>query len=238
MGWQAQRIVEKAVVVLLLMLPFSVWLTAPVPLVTALIAGLLRLRAWIDGAGLWGPVVYMLVYALAVVLLMPGSLLALSAGFAYGLWGVPLAVAAATAGAALSFLIGRYVAGERLRTLSNRRLLLRALENAVIEGGGRFVGLVRLSPLLPFGLLNYYFGITRIPFRQYLAGTLLGIIPGTSVNVVLASAGYAYALGGMLHPLKLVLLAIGVVVTLYVCRSVVLRVRKVLRDAHARMGQG
>jgi len=238
MGWQAQRIVEKAVVVLLLMLPFSVWLTAPVPLVTALIAGLLRLRAWIDGAGLWGPVVYMLVYALAVVLLMPGSLLALSAGFAYGLWGVPLAVAAATAGAALSFLIGRYVAGERLRTLSNRRLLLRALENAVIEGGGRFVGLVRLSPLLPFGLLNYYFGITRIPFRQYLAGTLLGIIPGTSVNVLLASAGYAYTLGGMRHPLKLGLLAIGVVVTVYVCRSVMLRVRRVLRDAHARLEQG
>lgn len=235
MGWRRRRNIARAVVLLLLTVPVAAWLTAPMQLIAALIVGLLRLRVWMDGAGAWGMVVYMLVYALAVVLLVPGSLLALSAGLAYGPWGVPLAVSAATAGAGLSFLLGRYLAGAWLWRLGKRRLLLRALESAVIEGGWRFVGLVRLSPLLPFSLLNYYFGITRISFRQYLPGTFLGIIPGTSVNVLLASAGYAYALGSMRHPLKLGLLIIGVAVTVFVCRSIMLRVRKALQDAQAGM---
>lgn len=227
MDWRRRRKIARVTVVLLLSALIGGWLMAPM----SLIIGLLRIRAWIDGAGAWGPVVYVLIYALAVVLLVPGSLLALSAGFAYGPWGLPLAVSAATTGAALSFVIGRYLGGEWLRSLSSRRLLLRALESAVIDGGWRFVGLVRLSPLLPFGLLNYYFGVTRIPFRQFLPGTFLGIIPGTSVNVLLASAGYAYTLGGMRHPLKLALLGVGIVVTVFVCRIILRRVRDTLRHA-------
>lgn len=203
----------------------------------SLINGLLGLRRWMDGAGPWGPVVYMLVYALAVVLLVPGWLLALSAGFAYGPWGVPLAVSAATAGASISFLIGRYLAGGWLRRLTQRRLLLRAVEGAVVDGGWRFIGLIRLSPLLPFNLLNYYFGVTRVSFLQYLPGTFVGILPGTSVNVLLASAGYAYTLGGMRHPLKLAMLGVGIVVTAVVCRSIMIRVQNGLRDANARLGQ-
>jgi uncharacterized membrane protein YdjX (TVP38/TMEM64 family) len=237
MGWRRRHNIARAVIGVLLILPASVWLVTPLPLIAAVLGGLLQLREWLDGAGLWGLVVYVLVYALAVVLLFPGSLLALSAGLAYGPWGVPLAVSGATIGAALSFLISRYVAGAWFRRLRRRRLLL-ALENAVIEGGWRFVCLVRLSPLLPFGLLNYYFGVTRIPFRQYLPGTVLGIIPGTSVNVLVASAGYAYTLGGLHHPLKLALLAVGITVTVLVCRIVILRVRKVLRQAQASLERG
>jgi uncharacterized membrane protein YdjX (TVP38/TMEM64 family) len=231
MGWRRRRNIARAVVVLLLTVLVGAWLTAPMALIDALVS----VRAWIAGAGPWGPVVYMLAYAIAVVLLVPGSLLALSAGLAYGPWGLPLAVPAATAGAAMAFLIGRYLAGEWLRKLTNRRLLLRAVESAVTEGGWRFVGLVRLSPLLPFSLLNYYFGITRISFRQYLSGTLLGILPGTSVNVLLASAGYSYTLGGMRHPLKLAMLAVGIAVTAVVCRIIMQRLRTVLNDAQARL---
>jgi uncharacterized membrane protein YdjX (TVP38/TMEM64 family) len=231
MGWRRRRNIGRAIVVLLLTVLIAAWLLAATPAID----GLLRIRAWIAGVGPWGPVVYMLVYALAVVLLVPGSLLALSAGLAYGPWGLPLAVSAATFGAALSFLIGRYLAGEWLRNLTNRRLLLGAMESAVTDGGWRFVGLIRLSPLLPFSLLNYYFGMTRISFRQYLPGTLLGIIPGTSVNVLLASAGYAYTLGGMRHPLKLALLAVGIVVTALVCRIILQRLRVALDVAQARL---
>ena len=231
MGWRRRHNIARAVVVLLLTALVAAWLTAPVPLIDALVS----IRAWIAGAGVWGPVVYMMVYALAVVLLVPGSLLALSAGLAYGPWGLPLAVSAATAGAALAFVIGRYLAGEWLRKLSNRRLLLRAVESAVTEGGWRFVALIRLSPLLPFSLLNYYFGITRISFCQYLSGTLFGIVPGTSVNVLLASAGYAYTMGGMRHPLKLAMLAVGLAVTVVVCRIILQRVRNVLNDAQAKL---
>ena len=231
MGWRRRRNIARAVIVLLLTVLVGAWLAAPMALIDTLVS----VRAWIAEAGPWGPVVYMLAYAIAVVLLVPGSLLALSAGLAYGPWGLPLAVLAATAGAALAFLIGRYLAGEWLRKLINRRLLLRAVESAVTEGGWRFVGLVRLSPLLPFSLLNYYFGITRISFRQYLSGTLLGILPGTSVNVLLASAGYAYTLGGMRHPLKLAMLVVGIMVTVVVCRLIMQRVRTVLNDAQAKL---
>lgn len=233
MGRRRRRTIARATVVLLLAALVATWATAP----TTLINALLGLRRWMDGAGPWGPVVYMLVYALAVVLLVPGWLLALSAGFAYGPWGVPLAVSAATAGASISFLIGRYLAGGWLRRLTQRRLLLRAVEDAVVDGGWRFIGLIRLSPLLPFNLLNYYFGVTRVSFLQYLPGTFVGILPGTSVNVLLASAGYAYTLGGMRHPLKLAMLAVGIVVTAVVCRSIMVRVQNGLRDAHARLGQ-
>lgn len=233
MGRRRRRTIARATVVLLLAVLVAAWATAPM----SLINGLLGLRRWMDGAGPWGPVVYMLVYALAVVLLVPGWLLALSAGFAYGPWGVPLAVSAATAGASISFLIGRYLASGWLRRLTQRRLLLRAVEGAVVDGGWRFIGLVRLSPLLPFNLLNYYFGVTRVSFLQYLPGTLLGILPGTSVNVLLASAGYAYTLGGMRHPLKLAMLAVGIVVTAFICRSIMVRVQNGLRDAHARLEQ-
>jgi uncharacterized membrane protein YdjX (TVP38/TMEM64 family) len=233
MGRRRRRTIAQATVVLLLAALVAAWATAPMSLVHAL----LGLRRWMDGTGPWGPVVYMLAYALAVVLLVPGWLLALSAGFAYGPWGVPLALSAATAGASISFLIGRYLAGGWLRSLTHRRLLLRAVEGAVVDGGWRFIGLIRLSPLLPFNLLNYYFGVTRVSFLQFLPGTLLGILPGTSVNVLLASAGYAYTLGGMRHPLKLAMLAIGIVVTAFVCRSIMVRVQNGLRDAHARLGQ-
>ena len=58
--------------------------------------------------------------------------------------------------------------------------------SSVAEFHARFIGLIRLSPLLPFNLLNYYFGVTRVSFLQFLPGTLLGILPGTSVNVLLA----------------------------------------------------
>jgi uncharacterized membrane protein YdjX (TVP38/TMEM64 family) len=233
MGRRRRRTIARATVVLLLAALVATWATAPM----SLINGLLGLRRWMDGAGPWGPVVYMLVYALAVVLLVPGWLLALSAGFAYGPWGVPLAVSAATAGASISFLIGRYLAGGWLRHLTHRRLLLRAVEGAVVDGGWRFIGLIRLSPLLPFNLLNYYFGVTRVSFLQYLPGTFVGILPGTSVNVLLASAGYAYTLGGMRHPLKLAMLGVGIVVTAVVCRSIMVRVQNGLRHANARLGQ-
>lgn len=230
MGGQGWRNIAQAMVVLLLLiLLVAAWSMAPV----ALIASLARLRAWIAAAGPWGPVVYVLLYTLAIVLLVPGSLLALSAGLAYGLWGLPLALSGATAGAALSFLAGRHLVGAWLRRRSDGHPILQAVEGAVTEGGWRFVAMVRLSPLLPFNLLNYYFAVTRISFRRYLAGTFLGIIPGTAVNVLLASAGYAYTMGGMRHPLKLAMLAVGLVVTAFVCRIVQRRVQTALQDAKA-----
>lgn len=223
-----RRNIARAALVLLMLSALAVaWMMLPMTLSQDLV----RVRAWVEQFGPWGPVLFVLLYVLAVVLLVPGSVLALAAGLAYGAWGLPLALTAATTGAGLSFLIGRYIAQKQVRLLTRRRPLLRAVECAVSEGGWRIVGLVRLSPLLPFSLLNYFFGVTRIPFRHYLPATFFGIIPGTSVNVFVAAAGHAASLDGLRNPLRLALLGVGLIVTVIVCRYILRRVRIAMQHA-------
>jgi uncharacterized membrane protein YdjX (TVP38/TMEM64 family) len=192
-------------------------------------AGLRRIQTWIDSFGIWGPAVFVLLYIMAVVALAPGSVLALVAGLAYGMWGLPLALVAATTGASLSFLIARHLARSQVQAMTRHHLLWRAVERAVSEGGWRMVGLVRLSPVLPFNLQNYFFGITRIPFWHYLLATLLGILPGTAVNVSIATAGHSVTLGGLWHPLKLALFMFGLAVTVGVCWTITRRVQSMLK---------
>jgi uncharacterized membrane protein YdjX (TVP38/TMEM64 family) len=223
-----RRNITRAALVLLILSALAVaWMMLPMTLSQDLV----RVRTWVEQFGPWGPVLFVLLYVLAVVLLVPGSVLALSAGLAYGAWGLPLALTAATTGAGLSFLIGRYIAQKQVRLLARRRPVLRAVECAVSEGGWRIVGLVRLSPLLPFSLLNYFFGVTRIPFRHYLPATFFGIIPGTAVNVFVAAAGHAASLEGLRNPLRLALLGVGLIVTVIVCRYILRRVRIAMQHA-------
>ena len=190
---------------------------------------LTKILAWIRGFGFWGPAVFFLLYILAVVVLVPGSVLALVAGLSYGMWGLPLALLAATTGASLSFLIARHLAHNQVQAMTQHHLLWRAVEHAISEGGWRIVSLVRLSPVLPFNLQNYLFGVTRIPFRHYLPATFLGIFPGTSVNVLFATAGHAMTLGGFWHPLKAGLFVVGLVLTVAVGWTINRRVQAILR---------
>lgn len=233
MTGRRRRNLARAMLVLLLLLALiAVWMMLPLTL------GLIQVRAWIHDFGAWGPALFVLLYVLAVVLLVPGSVLALSAGLAYGVWGVPLALTAATTGAALSFLIGRYIARDQVRLLARRRPVLRAVERAVSEGGWRIVGLVRLSPFLPFSLLNYFFGVTRIPFRHYVLATFFGIVPGTSVNVFVAAAGHAASLDALRNPLRLALFGIGLIVTAVVCHYLLRRVRIAMKHAELELNEG
>ncbi|MET0961889.1 MAG: TVP38/TMEM64 family protein [Noviherbaspirillum sp.] len=233
MNGQRRRNIAGAAVLVLLVALFAFWLTLP----ESLIEALGHVQTWADSLGPWGPALFVLLYVLAVVLLVPGSVLALAAGLVYGPWGLPLALVGATTGAALSFLIGRHLAGPQVRLLSRRRPVLRAVESAVRDGGWRFVGLVRLSPLLPFNLLNYFFGVTRIPFQDYLLATFAGIVPGTSVNVFIAAASQAVGPETLHHPLRLALFGVGLIVTVVVCRIILRRVRIALRQAGAATDQ-
>lgn len=218
-----RRKLVRATLFLLAMAVVALWLMLFSPS-----AGLKRLQAWIDSFGFWGPAIFVLLYILAVVVLMPGSVLAIVAGLAYGLWGLPLALAAATIGASIAFLIARYLARSKVLLLTRRNRLWRAVELAVSEGGWKIVGLVRLSPVLPFNLQNYFFGITGIPFRHYVPATFLGIVPGTTVNVSLATAGHAMTLEGLWHPIKLSLFLVGLAVTVLVCWIINRRVQAIL----------
>lgn len=235
MDGRRPRSMGRAILLLLLCAALVFWLLFASP-----VAALRHVQQWIDSLGAWGPAVFLLFYMAAVVVLVPGSMLALLAGLAYGIWGLPLALLAASAGASISFLIGRHLLRSHVQAMTRRRPTWRAFERAVSEGGWRIVTLVRLSPVLPFNLQNYFFGITGIPFRHYLPATFLGIIPGTTVNVSLAAAGYAIGMdgiAGLLHPAKLVLFALGLAVTGIVCWTTTRRVRAILQLAGQAAGE-
>ena len=174
--------------------PRSWWLRA---LVVAGLAGaaLLALRQlelgpqiasfaqWVDGLGALGPAVFVAGYALAVVALVPGSLLTLAGGAIFGLAaGTAWVFAGAFLGSALSFLVARYLARRTVerRLAGNPRFA--AVDRAIGREGRKIVFLLRLSPLFPFSLLNYALGLTRVRLADYLLASL-GMLPGTLLYV-------------------------------------------------------
>ncbi len=149
---------------------------------------LLGFVGWIRGAGVAGMAVFLVAYVVACVLLLPGLILTLGAGFAYGVGvGIPLVWVSANLGAAVAFLLGRTLARDRIaaRVAGNPRFA--AIDRAVGREGLKIVLLTRLSPAFPFNLLNYAYGLTRVTFRDYLIGSLVGMIPGTAMYVYLGS---------------------------------------------------
>ena len=210
MDTQTRRDLARAMGALFAVLAIALWrLFSPA-------VGLEKIQVWITALGSWGQAVFFLFYVLAVVLLVPGSILAMIAGLAYGPWGLPLALGAGTTGATISFFVARHLAHRRIQSLIGRNRLWRAVESAISTGGWRIVVLLRLSPVIPFNLLNYFFGITRIRFRHYLPATLLGICPGTIVNVSFAAAGQAITVRGLWHPVNAGLFVLGMLVTVAV----------------------
>ena len=184
---------------------------------------------WIGGLGAWGPVLYALAYALVLVVMAPGGPLSIGAGLAFGMWGVPVVLAGATAGAGLAFLVSRHVLRGRVRAMVDRRPALRAVDEAVAEGGWRIVGLLRLSPLVPFNLQNYFFGVTRVGFWPYLAATFVGIAPGAVLYVYLGAVGRSIGGGaGGSGPAKWALIGLGLVATVAVTVLVGRKARAVL----------
>ena len=153
------------------------------------------LNQWVKQLGSLGYVVFGLIYAVATVLLFPGAILTLAAGLTFGLWAFPLVVVSATLGAALAFLVGRYLAREAIEKRYSDDKRFKAIDSAIEEEGWKIVGLLRLSPLIPFNLQNYIYGLTDINFRHYVLATFFGIMPGSLMYVYFGAAGKA-ALGG------------------------------------------
>lgn len=150
---------------------------------------------WIATAGLAGPLVFMAIYAVATVFFLPGSLLTLAGGALFGpVWGTLYNLTGATLGAALAFLIARYLAGDWVQARSGG--ILKRLVTGVEAEGWRFVAFTRLVPVFPFNLLNYALGLTRIPFLHYLIATSVCMAPGALAYTWLGYAGREAAGGG------------------------------------------
>jgi pyruvate/2-oxoglutarate dehydrogenase complex dihydrolipoamide dehydrogenase (E3) component/uncharacterized membrane protein YdjX (TVP38/TMEM64 family) len=149
---------------------------------------LFDLLEWVRGMGAWGPVLLGAVYILACVLFIPGSLLTLGAGFVFGIVVGTITVSiASTLGATAAFLLGRTLARPWIEARVAHRPKFRALDEAVRRQGFKIVLLTRLSPIFPFNLLNYTFGLTRVSLRDYILASWIGMLPGTVMYVYLGT---------------------------------------------------
>jgi uncharacterized membrane protein YdjX (TVP38/TMEM64 family) len=143
------------------------------------------LRAWIKGLGALAPLVFILIYMAVTVAALPASPISVVAAALFGsLWGVILVNIGATLGAALAFLVGRYFAREAVVNWLGKNEKFRRLDRLTEKHGAIIVAITRLVPIFPFNLLNYGFGLTRVPFWTYAFWTWLCIIPGTILYVV------------------------------------------------------
>ena len=153
------------------------------------------LQQGIEQAGSAGPLLFMAIYVLATVLFLPGSVLTLAGGALFGpVWGTLYNLTGATAGAALAFLVARYLASAWVEQKTGGRL--RQLKEGVEKEGWRFVAFVRLVPLFPFNLLNYALGLTRIEFIHYLLASYICMLPGAAAYTYLGYAGREAVAGG------------------------------------------
>ena len=181
----------------------------------------------IRGLGTLGPVIFVLTYILASVFFLPGSVLTLGAGAIFGVVkGSILVSIAATLGATSAFLVGRYLARGWVERKIERNHKFKAIDETVAREGWKIVGLTRLSPIFPFNLLNYAYGITKVSLRDYFFASWIGMLPGTVMYVYIGSlAGDLATLGTGGGPattaqwmLRVVGLLATVAVTLYVTR--------------------
>jgi uncharacterized membrane protein YdjX (TVP38/TMEM64 family) len=190
---------------------------------------------WVAGLGPAGVIAFVLIYILACVFMLPGSVLTLGAGAVFGVVrGSVIVSVAATLGATAAFLVGRYLARDRVAKMIEGNARFRAIDEAVGREGWKIVGLTRLSPVFPFNLLNYAYGITTVSLRDYFLATWIGMIPGGVMYVYLGSlAGSLAELGGRGRartPAQWALYAVGLLATV----TVTLFVTRIARTALAK----
>lgn len=170
------------------------WLLALSVVILAIAFHRFNLQAVFNPCWLWfntlivqNPLIFIICFNLATLLCIPAFLLALRAGYVFGFgWGTVYVLVAAIIGATLAFLMGRYMASHWVQQKMQDNIRFRAIAQAVAKEGWKIVLLTRLSPIFPFNLTNYAFGITQISLKQYCLGSL-GILPGTVLYTYVGS---------------------------------------------------
>ena len=193
------------------------------------------LEGWVGGLGIWGPVVFGLLYVLAVVFVFPASALTLAAGALFGLvTGTVVVSVASTVGVGLTFLIARYLARDWVAKRLRRYPRFDAIDRAVMAGGWRIVALLRLSPAVPFNLQNYLYGLTGISFWACVLTSWVTMLPATFMYIYLGRLGRASvesAAGGHRRtPEEWAFLIVGLVTTVAVTVYITRLARRALRE--------
>lgn len=184
---------------------------------------LAELETLVDSAGALGPVAYMALYALATVLFLPGALFGIAGGALFGpVLGAVWNLVGATIGATISFLVARYLAAGWVERRAGGAI--KRLVQGVEAEGWRFVAVTRLVPFVPFNILNYALGITRIRLDHYILASAICMAPGTVAYTWLGHAGKA-ALAGNSSAVRYALLALGVLALIAFAPRLVRRLR-------------
>ena len=206
--WVGLVILVTALFIAVRLLPVTDWLT--------------RFNYWVADLGSWGVLLFILVYILATVLFFPASILTIGAGFIFGvLLGTVVVSIAATAGAALAFLIARYLARDQVERQVANSPRFKRIDRAIGEHGAKLVFLLRLSPLIPFNISNYFYGLTAVKFWPYVLASWIGMLPGTLLYVYIGAAGKT-GLGGAAgqasgrSPWEYALFGVGLIATVMV----------------------
>jgi len=190
---------------------------------------------WVQQLGPSGVIVFIAAYALATVLFLPGWIFTVGAGLVYGIVGGTLvALGGAIIGATLAFLIARYLLRKNIEEFANKNPRFKAIDDAVGKNGWKIIGLLRLSPLIPFNLSNYFYGITSVSFAAYVAVSAVGMIPGTLLYAYLGAIGKAGISGEKTQhgAAQYILLGIGLVATI----AVTVLVSRIAKNALKKSG--
>ena len=140
---------------------------------------IMNLKAWINGLGAVGPLVYILLFIAACLFFLPGLPVAILGGLAFGpIMGSVWASIGSTAGAALAFLVARYVARDMVEGWAQANPLFKKIDDGVAAQGWRMLMITRLVPVFPFNLQNYAYGLTKIGFPTYVLVSWICMLPG------------------------------------------------------------
>ena len=206
-------LVLAGLVVLFRVLPVAEWLR--------------HFQTYVRGLGMLGYVVYTAVYVVAVVALVPASLLTIGAGALFGVVGGTIVVmAGAVIGSTLAFVLARTILRHRVEAMTERHQKLAAVDRAISREGWKLMLLCRISGFPPFTWVNYAFGLTGVGLLPYVVTTVVGIIPATFALTYAGHAGAAVASGSG-NRIGLIVTAAGIVlVSVYVARIATKAIRR------------
>lgn len=172
-------------------------------------------QALISSFGLWAPIIFIALYAIATISFLPGSVMTLAGGLLFGpVFGTLYNLIGATIGATGAFIVARYFAGDWVRHKAGGKL--KTLLKGIKKDGWKFVAIVRLVPLFPFNLLNYALGLTPIALGPYVLATLIFILPGTITYTYIGSLGEAFIYGNTAEIIGRIFIAVGLLILLSV----------------------
>ena len=195
---KVSRAIYWQVGALVIAIVFAIVLSRFLPIVSFIEASQHRVMSW----GAWGAVCYPLLFAACNILLLPGGILAVGGGFFFGLWwGFLIVLVGNLVATAVSFALSRWIARRWFQQKLSHNATLRALGPAVERESWKIILLSQLHPLFPTSLLNYFYGITRIPFGSYMAMLGLGYLTrycgmDATMGMALAHTGAAFPFFG------------------------------------------